>query len=100
MIGVLLSRRMLIAERSEREGAALYRAIVDEALDCIITADRDGRILDFNPAAERTFGWTRDEAIDRSPRRWCHRACVQHTSRECDATSRRRRSGLSTGGWR
>ncbi len=66
MIAVLLSRRMLIAERSEREVAALHRAIVDEALDCIITADRDGRILEFNPAAERTFGWTRDEAIGRS----------------------------------
>ena len=65
VIGVLLSRRMLIAERSEREVAALHRAIVDEALDCIITADRDGRILEFNPAAERTFGWTRDEAIGR-----------------------------------
>jgi two-component system sensor kinase FixL len=65
VIGVLLSRRMLIAERSEREVAALHRAIVDEALDCIITADREGRILEFNPAAERTFGWTRDEAIGR-----------------------------------
>jgi two-component system, LuxR family, sensor kinase FixL len=65
VFGVLLSRRMLIAERSEREVAALHRAIVDEALDCIITADRDGRILEFNPAAERTFGWTRDEAIGR-----------------------------------
>ena len=65
VIGVLLSRRMLIAERREREVAALHRAIVDEALDCIITADRDGRILEFNPAAERTFGWTRDEAIGR-----------------------------------
>jgi two-component system sensor kinase FixL len=66
VIGVLLSRRMLIAERSEREVATLHRAIVDEALDCIITADRDGRILEFNPAAERTFGWTRNEAIGRS----------------------------------
>jgi len=65
VIGLLLSRRMLIAERSEREVAALHRAIVDEALDCIITADRDGRILEFNPAAERTFGWTRNEAIGR-----------------------------------
>jgi two-component system, LuxR family, sensor kinase FixL len=65
VIGVLLSRRMLIAARSEREVATLHRAIVDEALDCIITADRDGRILEFNPAAERTFGWTRDEAIGR-----------------------------------
>ncbi len=62
---MLFSRRMLLAERREREVAMLQRAIVDEALDCIITADRDGRILEFNPAAERTFGWRRDEAIGR-----------------------------------
>src|SRR5262245_17315474 len=101
VIGVLLSRRMLIAERSEREVAALHHAIVEEALDSIITTDRDGRILEFNPAAERIFGWTRDEAIGRLlPTRWCQRAGVRHTSRESDATSRRRRSGGSSAGWR
>jgi two-component system cell cycle sensor histidine kinase/response regulator CckA len=41
----------------------LYRGILDTALDCIITIGADGRILEFNPAAERTFGFSRSEAI-------------------------------------
>ncbi len=41
----------------------LYRGIVDNALDCIITIDADGRVREFNPAAERVFGFTREEAL-------------------------------------
>ncbi len=41
----------------------LYRGILDTALDCIITMGADGRILEFNSAAERVFGFNRDEAI-------------------------------------
>lgn len=42
---------------------AFYRAILDSALDCIITMNADGRVLEFNPAAERVFGFARDEAV-------------------------------------
>ena len=38
-------------------------AILAAALDCIITIDERGRITEWNPAAERTFGYTRDEAM-------------------------------------
>ena len=38
---------------------ALNRAILSSALDCIITMDANGRVLEFNPAAERVFGYTR-----------------------------------------
>ena len=41
----------------------LYRAILDSALDCVITMDADGRVREFNPAAERVFGFTRAEAV-------------------------------------
>src|SRR5713101_2316581 len=41
----------------------LYRGILDTALDCIITMGADGRILEFNPAAERVFGFSQGEAI-------------------------------------
>ncbi|HEX8280029.1 MAG TPA: PAS domain S-box protein, partial [Chthoniobacterales bacterium] len=41
----------------------LNRAILDSALDCIITMDADGRVREFNPAAERVFGYTREQAI-------------------------------------
>lgn len=42
---------------------ALNRIFLDSALDCIITMDASGRVREFNPAAERVFGFTRDEAI-------------------------------------
>jgi len=41
----------------------LYRGILENALDCIITMDSGGRILEFNPAAERAFGFSKEEAI-------------------------------------
>jgi diguanylate cyclase (GGDEF)-like protein/PAS domain S-box-containing protein len=46
-----------------RESEARLRAIFDSALDAIVAMDDEGRILDFNPAAERTFGYTRAEVI-------------------------------------
>ena len=44
---------------------ALNRAILDSALDCIITMDANGCVREFNPAAERVFGFSRAEAIGR-----------------------------------
>ena len=41
----------------------LYRGILDTALDCIITMDADGRVLEFNPAAERVFGFLVDRKL-------------------------------------
>jgi PAS domain S-box-containing protein len=40
-----------------------YAAVVETAADAIVSADEDGVITGFNPAAERTFGYTADEAI-------------------------------------
>ena len=51
------------AERAVRESDERMRAILDAALDCVITIDDRGRILEFNPAAERTFGYPAGEAI-------------------------------------
>ncbi|MCI0745789.1 MAG: PAS domain S-box protein [Verrucomicrobia subdivision 3 bacterium] len=53
------------AEAALRASEAIKSAILATALDCIITIDHEGRVLDFNPAAERTFGYSRDEAIGR-----------------------------------
>jgi PAS domain S-box-containing protein len=41
-------------------------AYFEAALDCVIIADASGRVVEFNPAAERTFGYTRDEALGRT----------------------------------
>ena len=46
---------------SEEESASIVHA----ALDCIITMDHRGEVVDFNPAAEATFGYSRDEAVGR-----------------------------------
>ena len=46
-----------------RESEALKAAIMDTSLDSIITVDETGRIIDFNPTAEKTFGYEASEAI-------------------------------------
>ena len=53
-------------EEQLRESEARKGAILEAALDCIITIDHTGAILEFNPAAEQTFGYTRTEALGRS----------------------------------
>jgi PAS domain S-box-containing protein len=49
-----------------RESEARTRAIFESALDALITMDADGRIEDFNPAAELMFGYSASEAIGRT----------------------------------
>jgi diguanylate cyclase (GGDEF)-like protein/PAS domain S-box-containing protein len=39
--------------------------ILDSALDCILTADHEGRVIEFNAAARRLFGYTRSEILGR-----------------------------------
>lgn len=53
------------AERALVESEARKTAILDTALDCIVTIDHAGRILEFNPAAERTFGRSRKDVLGR-----------------------------------
>lgn len=48
---------------SDLSHGGLNRALLDAALDCIITMDATGRILEFNTAAQRVFGYTREEAV-------------------------------------
>jgi len=48
-----------------RDSEQRMRTIVESAFDCIVSMDEEGRVVEFNPAAERTFGYRRDEAIGR-----------------------------------
>lgn len=40
-----------------------HAAIVDAALDCIVSIDAEGTVVEFNRAAQETFGYSDDEAI-------------------------------------
>lgn len=53
------------AEAARRCSEQRTRALVDHALDPIVTTDAHGTVTDWNPSAEAVFGWTRREAIGR-----------------------------------
>ena len=59
-----ITERVRTAE-ALRESEERKRAMLESSLDCIITIDHHGRILEFNPAAERTFGYAHDSVIGR-----------------------------------
>jgi PAS domain S-box-containing protein len=44
----------------------LIRSVVNNVVDGIITADDNGTVLSFNPAAERMFGYTASKVIGRN----------------------------------
>ncbi|MEO6744625.1 MAG: PAS domain S-box protein [Caldimonas sp.] len=53
------------AEDARSRQEARVTAILDTALDCIITINALGHVLEFNPAAERTFGYRRADVLGR-----------------------------------
>src|SRR5919108_635499 len=53
------------AEEESRASAARLNAIIDAALDAVITMDGSGVIRSWSPQAERMFGWPAPEAIGR-----------------------------------
>src|SRR5574341_30728 len=53
-------------EYALRRSEARNRSIIDNANDAFIAIDQGGTITDWNPQAEATFGWERDEAIGRT----------------------------------
>jgi diguanylate cyclase (GGDEF)-like protein/PAS domain S-box-containing protein len=57
--------RAVLAERDAAVAASRkgLDAIVDCSPEAIITLDRGARVLEWNPAAERLFGWKREEVI-------------------------------------
>ena len=69
LLVALLGSVLYLNRQAERKTAEALRvssrlqATVATALDGVIVAGSDGRVLDFNQAAERIFGFSRDEAI-------------------------------------
>ena len=65
---------------------ARLQAIVDTSLNAIVGMDELGRVTDWNPHAEATFGWSRDEILGKpladtivpEQHRAAHRAGLAH----------------------
>ncbi|QDU97240.1 sensor histidine kinase [Lignipirellula cremea] len=51
------------AETDLQESEARKQAIFEAALDCIVVIDNDGKIREFNLAAERKFGCSRSKVL-------------------------------------
>src|SRR6185295_14836472 len=52
-------------EKVQRENQARKNAILESALDAIVTIDREGKIFEWNRAAENTFGYRRADVLGR-----------------------------------
>jgi PAS domain S-box-containing protein len=51
------------AEVVLREREARHRAVLESAMDGFVAMDHQGRVIEFNPAAERMFGRSRDAVL-------------------------------------
>jgi PAS domain S-box-containing protein len=60
----ITDRRRIEARVREQEEET--RRIIDTAQEAFVGMDAEGRIIEWNRRAERTFGWPRDEALGRT----------------------------------
>lgn len=103
-----LELRRALGERARSEG--LRSAVLNSALDAVITMNGCGTVEEWNPAAERLFGYTRGEALGRElgeliipgELREAHRRGLRHylrsgegpvLGRRVEVTARRRDGG-------
>ena len=62
-IGQFVQREAV--QEEVRASEARKSAILEAALDCIVTMDHTGRVVEFNPKAEEVFGYERADAVGR-----------------------------------
>ena len=78
-------RDRLAAEAALRESEALKGAVLDASVDAIITMNHLGRVVEFNAAATKHFGYSREAAVGKDlaeliippERREAHRAGLE-----------------------
>lgn len=63
VLWILLIRPL---QRAAKEESALNEAVKAQVVDAIVTIDIAGRIIAFNPAAEKIFGYVPEEITDRN----------------------------------
>jgi PAS domain S-box-containing protein len=66
-----IERHRLLGERKRAEEALIASQeyalnIINSSLDMIIAVDNDRRIIEFNPAAQKAFGWSLAEVYQRN----------------------------------
>jgi two-component system, sensor histidine kinase and response regulator len=61
-----LADRRFSLQALELESSRRHHQIIETALDAFVGMDSSGLITDWNAQAERTFGWSRSEAIGRT----------------------------------
>ncbi len=71
VLGALAAHAALAIESSQQLAAleaalSRNRAVIASALDSVVAVDRDDRIIEFNPAAERAFGYRSPDVMGRS----------------------------------
>lgn len=60
-----MNRALAVSDEGLSESDALKTAMLQAALDSIITIDEKSRVVEWNKAAEEMFGYPRDEALRR-----------------------------------
>jgi PAS domain S-box-containing protein len=55
----------MLSSHPETSDVEKLRPILDTALDAVVVMRADGTVADWNRVAEKTFGWTRKEALGR-----------------------------------
>jgi two-component system, sensor histidine kinase and response regulator len=58
-----ISRREKAAVDALQRNEERTRLIIDRAYDAFVAIDREGRVIDWNPQAEKIFGWKREEIL-------------------------------------
>lgn len=63
-IGQFQHKRSL--ERDLADANARYRVMIDSSFSGVVIADKDGVIVEWNPAAEEMFGWKKGEMLGKN----------------------------------
>ena len=98
LIGQFVARRQ--AEEEVRANESRLRAMLEAALDAVVTMDHQGRVAGWNHAATAIFGYHPNEAIGREMARPDRPPSLRraHTGRGSPARLRASRRKFSTGG--
>ena len=51
------------AEQHQQRAELTYRTVIETSVDAFVGVDGESRITDWNAAAEKLFGWHRDEVV-------------------------------------